>query len=484
MKLSQLLQSALGVTWDGPDPEVSSVVQDHRRAVPGSLFVARAGARFDGRRLTGEAARLGAVAVVAEDSPLLADSPLPVVRVVSAEAATGPLAATLLGNPSRQLTVTGVTGTDGKTSTSFLLRHLLSARHRTGLISTAGVHDGAAELEPDGHFTTPEAPEVQAYLAAAVAAGSSHMVLESSSHALDRHRLAGVSFDLAVWTNLTEEHLDWHGSMTGYLQAKRTLVERAGTAVLNRDDPYFSSFAAAAREVISYGLSPDADWQATAVQEAPEGLRFEARGAGLVLPVFLPLLGAFNVHNALAALAAAVRLGLDPVQAAARFSSFGGVPGRMQIIHSGQFTVTVDFAHTGPALEKALAALRRVTRGRVILVIGAAGERDHGKRVPLARAAVAGAELIVFTEEDSRSEDVNGILAQLAAAAAEAGAAPGQVLLEPDRREAIALALKQARPGDLVLLAGKGVERTLERQDEVISWDEQAAALQALQNLS
>lgn len=483
MRLSQLLRSALDQDWDGPDPEVSSVVQDHRRAQPGSLFVARAGARFDGRRLIGEAARLGAVAVVAEQSPLLADSPLPVVTVGSAEAVTGPLAAALHGNPSQQLTVTGVTGTDGKTSTSFLLRHLLSAQHRTGLISTAEVHDGQSLLEPDGHFTTPEAPEVQSYLAAAVAAGSRHMVLESSSHALDRHRLSGVSFDLAVWTNLTEEHLDWHGSMANYMQAKRTLIERAGTAVLNRDDPHFSSFAEAAQHVISYGLSSAADWQATAISESPEGLRFEARRDGLSVPVFLPLLGAFNVHNALAALAAAERLGIDPAGAAARFSSFGGVPGRMQIIHSGRFTVTVDFAHTGPALVKALAALRQVARGRIILVIGAAGERDHGKRAPLARAAVAGAELTVFTEEDSRSEDTAAILAELSAAAAAAGASPGQVLLEPDRREAIRLALTEARPGDLVLLAGKGVERTLERSSSVIPWDERAVALEVLQDL-
>ncbi len=480
MRLGELLQKALGLEWSGPDPQISGVVQDHRRAVPGSLFVARAGARFDGRRLLGEAARLGAVAVVAEDSPLLADSPLPVVLVADAEAATGPLSSVLLHEPSHKLKVVGVTGTDGKTSTSFLLRHLLATRYRTALISTAEVHDGRSELEPDGHFTTPEAPEVQAYLAAAVAAGSTHAVLESSSHALDRHRLAGVRYSLAVWTNLTEEHLDWHGSMENYLLAKRTLVERAGKAVLNRDDPYYPRFAEAATGHVSYGLDSRADWWASDIRQLPAGMTFNVHAGGRTFEASLPLLGEFNVQNALAALAAAAELGVSAETAVPQLGSFGGVPGRMQLVQAEPFSVIVDFAHTGPALQKALAALRNVTAGRVILVIGAAGERDHGKRAPLARAAVAGAGLVIFTEEDSRSEDTAAILEQLQAHAAEAGAAHGQVLLEPDRRRAIGLALEAAQPGDLVLLAGKGVERTLERQTETLPWDEATVARELL----
>ena len=480
MKLSELLLRALGLDWSGPDPSVTSVVQDHRRATPGALFIARAGARFDGRRLVGAAAALGAVAVVAEASELLADSVLPLVTVPDAEAVTGLLASTLLGDPSGQLRVIGVTGTDGKTSTSFLLRHLLSRTETTALISTAEVHDGRKDMQQEGHFTTPEAPEVQAYLAAAVRAGSRNVVLESSSHALDRHRLAGVAYSLAIWTNLTEEHLDWHGSMENYLLAKRGLVSRAGTAVLNLDDPHFARFSEAAGRVISYGTDARADWRASDIHQERTGLHFTVHAAGSAYPAFLPMLGEFNVHNALAALAAAAHLGADTRQAVEQLATFSGVPGRMELISTDSFTVTVDFAHTGPALVKALSALRRVTAGRIILVIGAAGERDHGKRGPLARAAVAGADLIFFTEEDSRSEDTMGILQQLNSAAQAAQAGPEQVRLEPDRKQAIRLALQAAGPGDLVLLAGKGVERTLERSDETIPWDEKALALELL----
>ena len=483
MKLRELLNRALALDWSGADPEIRSVVQDHRRSQPGTLFVARAGARHDGRKLIAEAAALGAVAVVAEDSPLLAGSPLPVILVADAEAVTGPLAAALLGDPSQHLTVTGVTGTDGKTSTSYLLRHLLTGQYRTALISTAAVHDGLRELPTEGHFTTPEAPEVQALLAAARDAGSSHVVLESSSHALDRHRLAGVSYDLAVWTNLSEEHLDWHGTLENYLLAKRSLVERARVAVLNIDDSNFARFAEKAERVISYGLAEGADWRATDISETPAGLQFTVRAGGTDWPVTLPMLGDFNVHNALAALAAAAELGVDANAAASRLAGFPGVPGRMQLVQTAPFSVLVDFAHTPPALQKALAAVRKVTAGRLILVIGAAGERDHRKRSALAAAAVRGADLVVFTEEDSRSEDTDTILSELQEGALQAGAKPGQFVLQPDRREAIRAALTAARPGDLVLLAGKGVEKTLERADETLDWNETAVAEEILAGL-
>lgn len=484
LRLSELLARALGISWDGQDPVISSVVQDHRLSRPGSLFVARAGAKHDGRRLISEAAALGAVAVVAEDSPLLAGSPLPVALVADAEAATGPLASVLLDEPSRQLQVIGVTGTDGKTSTSYLLRHLLTGWHRTALISTAGVHDGLNELPTEGHFTTPEAPEVQSLLAAALRAGSTHVVLESSSHALDRGRLAGVEYDLAVWTNLSEEHLDWHGSLANYLAAKRTLVERAGVAVLNLDDDAFARFASGARVTVSYGLDQGADWRATDVIQSPGQLSFNVIHAGNIYPASLPMLGEFNVHNALAALAAAAELGIPAAEAVARLATFPGVPGRMQVVQAEPFSVIVDFAHTPPALEKALAAVRRVTAGRLIVVVGAAGERDHGKRPGLASAAVSGADLVVFTEEDSRSEDTADILAALHAAALDAGASGDQVLLEADRREAIRTALQAAEEGDLVLLAGKGVEKTLERSTEILPWDESAVAGELLAELS
>lgn len=481
--LNSLLAEALQLVRDAPDVAITRVVQDHRNSVPGALFVARAGAAFDGRKLIAEAAALGAVAVVAEDSPLLDASPLPVIRVADAEAAVGPLAAALHGQPSSRLTVAGVTGTDGKTTTAHLLHHLLTERHTAALLSTTGLHDGLRPLPASGGFTTPEAPEVQDLLARAVQAGSSHAVLEASSHALDRHRLAAVEFDIALVTNLSSEHTDWHGSLENYLLAKRTLVERAGLAVLNRDDPYFHRFAEAASEVISYGTEPTADWQAHGVESRDGGIAFTVHGPGGSARAFLPVPGEYNALNALAALAAAARLGLNPERAVKRLASFPGVPGRMQVIQAEPFTVIVDFAHTGPGLHAALTSVRRQAQGRVILVIGAAGQRDHGKRAPLAQEAVAQADLVIFTEEDSRSEDTAGILAQLAAAASDAGARPGQVVCEPDRREAIRLALASAGAGDLVLLAGKGVERTLERKDEVLDWDEPETARELLRGL-
>lgn len=477
MKLSELLRDALDLSWSADtDPLISSVVQDHRLISAGSLFVARAGARFDGRSVLAEAAARGAVAAVAERSPLLQGAPLPVVIVADAEAATGPLAASLLGRPADQLTVTGVTGTDGKTTTAFLLRHLLSGQSRTALLSTAGSHDGEGSVSFAGHFTTPEAPEVQGFLRAALDAGSSQVVLEASSHALDRHRLSGVSFDLAVWTNLTPEHLDWHGTMDNYLRAKRSLVERAGTAVLNRDDPYFSSFAEAAGTVISYGFDPAADWRALGSQRSGFSQRLKLQAHGREFETELALPGDYNVLNALAALAAAEQLGVPLESAISRLADFAGVPGRMQSVQTTPFQVIVDFAHTGPALQRALTAVRAVTDGRLILVIGAAGERDHGKRAPLAQAAAAGADLIVFTEEDSRSEDTAAILEQLRTAALAAGAEEEQLVLEEDRSEAIRQAVGLARPGDVVLLAGKGVERTLERADGTVPWDEEQVA--------
>src|SRR5690625_3723463 len=331
MHLRGLLQEALGLGWTEPDPRITKVVQDHRLAEPGTLFVARAGAAFDGRTVLAEAAQLGAVAVVAEESPLLAASPVPVVRVADAEAAVGPLAAVLRGRPSEQLQVAGVTGTDGKTTTAHMLRHILAGSRQTALISTTGLHDGTRALPASGPFTTPEAPEVQELLAAAVTAGSSHAVVEASSHALDRHRLAGVEFDLAVWTNLSSEHTDWHGSVENYLLAKRTLVERAGVAVLNRDDPHYARFEEAAAEVSSYGLAEAADWQASDVRSVAGGVSCTVRGPGGSWPLHLPVPGEYNVWNALAALAAAGRLGVDSVAALERLGTFPGVPGRMQL---------------------------------------------------------------------------------------------------------------------------------------------------------
>jgi UDP-N-acetylmuramoyl-L-alanyl-D-glutamate--2,6-diaminopimelate ligase len=484
--LPELLTEAFGpgfaIDTSAPAVPIHGVAQDHRegRIGPGYLFVARSGARFDGRDFVPAALAAGAVAVVAEGPPLT-ESSVPWIRVPDARLAAAELAAAFFDHPSRRLNVTGVTGTDGKTTTSFMLHALLQGSTKAGLLSTAGNRAGDLPLEVPGGFTTPEAPEVQELLARMVAAGCTHAVVESSSHGLALQRLHGISYDLAVWTNLTPEHLDYHGTLDAYRAAKTSLVSRAGRAVLNSDDPSFPAFAVAARSVSSYGLEGAAGWSARDIRQDAAGLHFTLLHETSSWPAFLPMPGLFNIHNSLAALAAAHELGVSPAEALPRLARFAGVPGRMQTIISEPFTVIVDFAHTGPALEKALAAVRGARQGRLLLVVGAAGQRDPGKRGPLGRAAAGGADLIFLTEEDSRSEDTAVILQQLADAALAAGADPDALRLVPDRRDAIHSAISAARPGDLVLLAGKGHERTLERATETLPWDEAAVARECLQ---
>ena len=481
MKLRELIRDALGLDLALPDLEVAGVAQDSRRVGPGYVFVARSGGVTDGHSFAAAAAAAGAVAIVGERRGLDRLEGLPYLPVADARSATARLAATLFGHPSRTMTVLGVTGTDGKTTTAYLLHHLLSERLKTALMSTAAVRSCGRDLEPEGHFTTPEAPEVQRLLATFRDDGCTHAVVESSSHGFSQRRLDQVKFDLGVWTNLSPEHLDFHGSLEGYLDAKLELARRARTMVLNRDDEAFEAFAAASRRVVSYGEHPACSWRALEVTTEPGRFLFEVAGPPGRARAQLPMVGRYNVHNALAALAAATEVGVPLEHAVARLASFPGVPGRMQLVQTEPFTVVVDFAHTAPSLENALATLRATTRGRLIVVIGAAGERDPGKRAPLGRVATEGADLAIFTEEDSRSEPIEEILATMAEGARAAGGRePHSFRLVPDRREAIREAIASAAAGDTVVLSGKGHERTLERDGEVLSWDEVAQAAACL----
>ena len=487
-RLHDLLRRALSLPAPGfPDVDVTGVSQHVAKVEPGHVFVARVGTVADGHGFVPAALARGAVCVVGTRSAMPGLG-VPYVHVADDRFATSALAAAFHDDPARALIVAGVTGTDGKTTTATLLHHLLQGDRQgfhASLLSSASVRVGTVAGTLEGHFTTPEATEVQAHLAAARDRGVRVAVVEASSHAASLQRLAHVALDLLVWTNLTPEHLDHHGTLEAYREAKVSLARRAGAAVLNRDDPSFPVFAAAARRPpTSYGLAIDADVRAEAVAREPGALRFELVAPGARLPARLPMVGDYNVLNALAALAAARHLGVPWATAVERLASFAGVPGRMQVVADAPFTVVVDFAHTPTALEKALAAVTPAPGGRRLVVVGAAGERDPAKRGPLGAVATRGADVAVFTEEDHRSEDLADILAAMAAGARGAGGVEGATFhLVPDRHAAIAAALRLARPGDVVLLAGKGHERTLERGPDALPWDEAAAARTALASL-
>ena len=488
MTLSELLKKALGETPDNlPNVEVRGVAQDNRRVEPGFVFVARRGEVVDGHRFVEGALARGAVAVVGEASDeersgFSWHGRAPYLQVENDKVALAKLAATFYDHPSKSLFTIGVTGTDGKTTTSYLLHHLLSGSQPTGLLSTAGVKVRDEALGLEGHFTTPEAPEVQGFLARFRDACLTHAVVESSSHGFSQHRLDGVDYDVGVLTNLSPEHLDHHKTFEAYREAKGTLMKRARVSVLNADDPAFDYFAGVSNDVVSYGVETHADWRATDVEEAPGLLRWTLRIGDEDYPAALPMVGAYNVHNALAALAAAHEAGLEPSALLQRLRTFPGVPGRMQLVQAQPFSVVVDFAHTAPALNKALGAVRSQIQGKLIVVIGAAGERDPGKRSPLGEAAVRGADVAIFTEEDSRSEDVHTILAAMVKGAERAGGREGETFWAiPDRLEAIHKAVTLAKPGDGVVLCGKGHERTLERANETLQWDEAEEARRALE---
>ena len=464
--------------------EVRGVTHQAAWAVPGDAFVAIRGARVDGHSFIADAVARGAVAVIGEGLPDGVACPVPYLTVPNAREALADAAAALAGDPSRGLTVLGVTGTDGKTTTSCLTRHLLrSAGRPTGLLSTIGYElpDGVLR-QPPTHFTTPEAPQVQQILRDMVDAGASGAVVEASSHALALDRVRGVDIDVAIWTNLTGEHLDFHGTMEQYFADKALLVQRARHAVLNADDPWTARLVPMAAEHTTYSADgTPADWWAQDIVEGPEELRFTVHSPDGTAPAVLPMIGRFNVANALAAMAGAHAAGLDLDELVAGLQTFGGVAGRMEMVERepGDPRVIVDFAHTPPSLEKALETVRVTTEGRLWVVIGSAGgPRDPSKRAPLGEVATRLADVAVFTEEDHRDTPLADILREMERGAREAGRS--NFVSIGDRREAIGHAVMQAAPQDTVVLAGKGPEATLERATETIDWDEPAEALTAL----
>jgi UDP-N-acetylmuramoyl-L-alanyl-D-glutamate--2,6-diaminopimelate ligase len=418
---------------------------------------------------------------------------VPLVVVPDSRRALAPLAAAIHGWPARHLRTVGVTGTDGKTTTAHLIAAVLGAAGRPcALLSSAELRAGGEARVNATHMTTLEAPELQAFLAGALEAGDQWAVLEASSHGLALHRVDACEFDVAVFTTVGRDHLDFHGSLEEYRAAKGRLFESLDeaadkgvpkTAVLNADDPASDCFRRlTTAPAVSYGLEAPADIMARRIDAEGLGVSFELVGAFGDVPVRTRLAGRFNVYNCLAAAAVGLSQGLSAEEVKRGLESVSGVPGRMELIDAGQpFSVVVDIASTPAALANVLSVLRAACRGRLWAVFGCAGERDPGRRDGMGRAAGRLADFVVLTNEDPRSEDPDAIIEAIAAGLREAGRREGvEFVRVPDRRQAIAYVFERAGDGDVVLLAGKGSEQTMVFGDRHLPWDERVVARELL----
>jgi UDP-N-acetylmuramoyl-L-alanyl-D-glutamate--2,6-diaminopimelate ligase len=454
MKLTDIAATVPGSQVRGSSVvDVTDVAYDSRAVSPGTLFFCVAGARVDGHAFARDASSAGAAALVVER---FLEIDVPQVRVASVRAAMGPMAAAFFGHPSEAIEMVGVTGTNGKTTTTFLLERAFEATGASaGLMGTVETHI-AGSVSPVVR-TTPEAIDLQRTLARMHDAGVRGAAVEVSSHGLVLGRVDGTRFAAAVFTNLTQDHLDFHSTMESYFQAKAALFvpERTRAAVVNLDDAHGRRIAQSTRvPLVTFGIaSDDAEVRAHDVEIDTSGSRFACEAGSESIPVRLGLAGRFNVANALAALATMKALGRDLGAAAQGIESLAGVPGRFERIDAGQdFTVIVDYAHTPDSLARALSSAREICSARLWLVFGCGGDRDRGKRPLMGAAATKLADHVVITSDNPRSEDPLAIIAEI-----EAGAA-GAYEVEPDRRAAIRHALLGAAAGDVVLVAGKGHE--------------------------
>ena len=438
---------------DALPAHVTAVTDDSRSVTSGTLFLAVRGADRDGHDYLPAAAAAGATAAIVDET---GRTDLPAIVVQDSRRAAAVAAAAAHGFPSRSLRLVGVTGTNGKTTTVGMLRHLLDdPAARCASIGTLGVLLGSEGTEMPGGsgLTTPGPVELQRVLRTLVDAGAGTVAMETSSHALHQRRVEGLAFAVGVFTNLTRDHLDYHVTMEAYLAAKALLVDALtanGTAVVNADDDGWGSLRAAAR-TLRFGVSEAADVRAEAVRYSPRGSQWTLACGADRHDVRLPLIGDFNVANALAAAAAAIALGVTVIEVARRLTTMPQVPGRLEIVNE-EPTVLRDYAHTPDALERALAAVRPFATGRLIVVFGCGGDRDRGKRPEMGRIAQEHADLAIVTSDNPRTEDPERILDDV-----EAGMQGPHVRIE-ERRAAIAHALATSRAGDVVLLAGKGHE--------------------------
>lgn len=465
-----------------PVGEVRALAYDSRAVVAGTLFFAVPGVHADGHDFAASAVERGAIGLVVERE--LSELAIPQLVVDRTRRALADAADAWFERPSERLTVIGITGTDGKSTTAALTAEALRATgRRPGEIGTVFVAVGDERAPNVERNTTPEALELQALLATMVAAGNDSVVMEATSHGLALERTRNCRFDVGVVTTVTSEHLEFHGTLEAYRAAKARLVEQAPIAVLNADDASFAYFRERARDrVLTYGIETDADLRATGLIADPGGTRFDLAAPTWRGSLRMPLLGKFNVSNALAALGVAEALQLDVPAATRALEVTHGVPGRMETVDEGQpFGVIVDYAHTADSLGKVLEVLRPLTHARLIVVFGSAGERDHAKRPAMGRVAAQRADLVIVTDEDPRQEDPRAINEQIAEGARAAGARERETLwVVDDRDEAIGHAIGMAQRGDVVLLAGKGHEASMIYGTTKRAWDDREAARRAL----
>ncbi|WP_460064618.1 UDP-N-acetylmuramoyl-L-alanyl-D-glutamate--2,6-diaminopimelate ligase [Streptomyces sp. YKOK-I1] len=483
------LTDQLGATAVRSEATVTGITHDSRAVRPGDLYAALPGARLHGADFVTQAAGLGAVAVLTDPTGAerAAATGLPVLVADDPRARMGELAATIYGRPGRDLLQIGITGTSGKTTTAYLVEGGLKSLKSTGLIGTVEMRIGEERIKSER--TTPEATDLQALFAVMRERGVEAVAMEVSSHALVLGRVDGCVFDIAVFNNLSPEHMEFHSDMEDYFRAKAQLftLKRSKLGVVNFDDAYGRRLAREAEvPVVTFSAEghPDADWRASEVHIGPMDSTFTVLGPeGVRVAARAPLPGSFNVANTLAAIVALAAAGLDPQTAADGVAAVPGVPGRLERVDAGQpYLAVVDYAHKTDAVESVLRALRKVTKGRLHVVIGCGGDRDRTKRAPMGAAAARLADTAVLTSDNPRSEDPLAILATMLEGAASVPAHErGEVLLFEDRAAAVAAAVARAHVGDTVLVAGKGHEQGQDIAGVVRPFDDRQVLREAIQ---
>ena len=455
MKLKDILQGieVLSASAD-MEREIADLTNDSRGVGPDCLFVAVKGFTVDGHKYIPQAVEKGAAAVICQDIP---EGDVPYVQVADSRKALAFGARNFFGDPSSKMKVIGITGTNGKTTTTSLVKHLLeqTVGAKVGMVGTNGNWIGDVML-PSSH-TTPESRDLQALFAKMADAGCTHAVMEVSSHALHQGRVDGTDFDVGIFTNLTQDHLDYHVTMEAYAEAKAGLFSRCKKGSVNLDDPWAQTMLAGATcPVLTYGVNTEAALKAENLVFRADGITFDAVYEGKRVPTKLGIPGTFSVYNALTVLVAALQLGVDLETACAALSTAKGVKGRVEVVPTdGDYTILIDYAHTPDALDNVLDSMRKVTQGRLVVLFGCGGDRDRTKRPIMGRIAQAKADVVIVTSDNPRTEEPRAIIDEILTGMQEA---TGAVQVIESRPEAIEWAIEHHEPGDVIILAGKGHE--------------------------